>query len=160
MFTIKRLNHAVLWVRSAERAGEFYKRVLGFSVVESLGDQALFLRANGSDNHHDLGLFSIGEEAPPPSRGDRVGLYHLAWEVESITDLAEARRTLIEAGALGGESDHGASLSLYGSDPDGNEFEVFWMVPREEWETRGFGTRRLDLHGELDRRGFAGVATE
>src|SRR2546430_17236737 len=97
MFTMKRVNHAGLWVRSAERAGEFYQKVLGFSVVESLGGQALFLRANGSDNHHDLGLFSIGDAAPPPSRGDRVGLYHLAWEVESITDLAEARRTLIEA---------------------------------------------------------------
>ena len=64
------------------------------------------------------------------------------------------------AGAISGESDHGASLSLYAADPDGNEFEVFWMVPRDEWETRGFGTRRLDLAGELAKRGFAGVATE
>src|SRR5207248_4767973 len=149
MFTIKRLNHAVLWVRSAQRSGEFYQKVLGFSVVESLGEQALFLRANGSDNHHDLGLFSIGDAAPPPSHGDRVGLYHLAWEVAEITDLVEARRALTEAGAISGESDHGASLSLYAADPDGIEFEVFWMVPRDEWETRGFGTRRLDLAGEL-----------
>src|SRR2546430_1828593 len=69
MFTIKRLNHAVLWVRDARRAGAFYRQVLGFEVVESLGEKALFLRANGSDNHHDLGLFSIGDQAPPPSRG-------------------------------------------------------------------------------------------
>jgi catechol-2,3-dioxygenase len=63
----------------------------------------------------------------------------------------------MEAGALSGESDHGASLSLYARDPDGIEFEVFWMVPREEWETRGFGTRRLDLEGELAKRGHAGT---
>jgi catechol-2,3-dioxygenase len=160
MFTIKRLNHAVLWVRDAERAAGFYQQVLGFEVVESLGGKALFLRANGSDNHHDLGLFSIGDQAPPPSRGERVGLYHLAWEVESLPDLASVRRALIDARALSGESDHGASLSVYAQDPDGNEFEVFWMVPREEWDTRGFGTRRLDLQGELARRGLADIQTE
>ena len=155
MFRIKRLNHAVLYVRDAQRAGAFYRDVLGFSVVESIGEQALFLRANGSDNHHDLGLFGIGTGAAPAGRGDRVGLYHLAWEVENLPDLASAREVLQQAGALTGESDHGNSMSLYAVDPDGNEFEVFWMVPREEWETRGFGTRRLDLEGELLRRGFA-----
>jgi catechol-2,3-dioxygenase len=160
MFTIKRLNHAVLYVRDAQRAGAFYQQVLGFTVVESLGDRALFLRANGSDNHHDLGLFSVGDAAPPPTRGERVGLYHLAWEVEALPDLAEVRKTLIEAGSLTGESDHGSSLSLYAQDPDGNEFEVFWMIPREEWSKRGFGTRRLDLQGELTARGFAGVQAE
>jgi catechol-2,3-dioxygenase len=160
VFTIRRLNHAVLYVRDAVRASDFYRHVMGFGVVEALGDRAFFLRANGSDNHHDLGLFGIGDGAPPPGHGDRVGLYHLAWEVEMLPDLAEARRALLEVGAMSGESDHGNSLSLYGSDPDGNEFEVFWMVPREEWETRGFGTRRLDLQGELERRGFAGVGAE
>jgi catechol-2,3-dioxygenase len=154
MFTIKRLNHAVLYVSDVRRSGDFYRDVLGFEVVEAMGDQALFLRANGSDNHHDLGLFGVGAGGPPPRRG-QVGLYHLAWEVESLPDLARAREALLGAGALTGESDHGASLSLYARDPDGIEFEVFWMVPRDEWETRGFGTRRLDLEGELARRGLA-----
>ena len=66
--------------------------------------------------------------------------------------------TTCTAGALTGQSDHGNSLSLYAADPDGNEFEVFWMVPRDEWETRGFGTRRLDLEGELKRRGHANTS--
>jgi catechol-2,3-dioxygenase len=51
-------------------------------------------------------------------------------------------------------------MSLYGQDPDGNQFEVFWMLPRGEWEQRGFGTRPLDLEGELARRGFTAVPTE
>lgn len=160
MFTIKRLNHAVLYVRDAQRAGAFYREVLGFRVVAAMGDQAVFLQANGSDNHHDLGLFGVGPGAAPPGRGERVGLYHLAWEVESLPDLAEARKALLEAGALTGESDHGASLSLYARDPDGNEFEVFWTVPREEWEAGGLRTRRLDLEGELARRGFAGARAD
>jgi catechol-2,3-dioxygenase len=156
MFTIKRLNHAVLYVKNAQRAADFYRDILGFETVQALDDRAFFLRANGSDNHHDLGLFGIGEGAPPPGHGDRVGLYHLAWEVDALTDLAEARRALADVDALTGESDHGNSLSIYAADPDGNEFEVFWMVPREEWETRGFGVRPLDLQGELERRGLAG----
>ncbi|MCA9830010.1 MAG: VOC family protein [Dehalococcoidia bacterium] len=158
MFTIKRLNHAVLYVRDAPAAFAFYRDVLGFSLVESMGGRAFFLRANGSDNHHDLGLFGIGKDAPGPGRGERAGLYHLAWEVETLPDLERARTALAEAGALTGQSDHGNSLSLYAADPDGNEFEVFWMVPRDEWETRGFGTRRLDLEGELKRRGHANTS--
>ena len=151
MFTVKRLNHLVLYVRDAQRALRFYQDVLGFKVVEAPSPQAVFLRANGSDNHHDLGLFGVGPNAAQPPE-PRIGLYHAAWEVESIDDLARAREALGAAGALRGESDHGNSLSLYAADPDGNELEVFWMIPREEWETRGFGTRRLDLAGELARR--------
>ena len=155
MFTIKRLNHAVLFVRDAQRSAGFYRDRLGFRVVESMGKDAVFLRANGSDNHHDLGLFSVGTSAPPPERGRHVGLYHLAWEVDTIDDLAAAERELTEAGVLTGQSDHGNSLSLYGEDPDGNEFEVFWMIPKEEWSMRGFGTRRLDLAAEIAKRSAA-----
>jgi catechol-2,3-dioxygenase len=153
MFTIKRLNHLVLYVRDTNRSVSFYRDVLGFDVVAQPREQAVFLRANGSDNHHDLGLFGIGDEAAPPSQGERVGMYHAAWEVATIQDLAQAREALDAAGALVGETDHGASLSLYVKDPDGNELEVFWMIPREEWESRGSGNRRLDLAGELARRG-------
>jgi catechol-2,3-dioxygenase len=151
-FTVKRLNHLVLYVRDAQRAMTFYRDVLGFSIVEMPSPQAVFLRANGSDNHHDLGLFGIGMDAPPPTEGRQVGLYHAAWEVATIQDLAHAREALAASGALVGESDHGNSLSLYSKDPDGNEFEVFWMLPRNEWDKRGFGTRRLDLAGELAAR--------
>jgi len=158
MFTINCLNHAVLWVRDATVARDFYCNVLGFRVMESIGDRAYFLCANGSDNHHDLGLFGIGAGAPPPTRGERVGLYHLAWEVDTLPDLARARVDLANAGALTGASDHGITLSLYAEDPDGNQFEVFWTVPREEWDARGLGTKPLDLEGELRRRGFDPIA--
>ena len=150
MFTIKRLNHMVLYVRDVERAKAFYRDVLGFKITTERPGRAAFLRANGSDNHHDLGLFAIGSDAPGPTKGDRVGLYHAAWEVASIEDLIQARDALAAAGALVGDNDHGASLSLYAVDPDGNELEVFWPVPSEEWDTRKGG--RLDLDAELAAR--------
>jgi catechol-2,3-dioxygenase len=157
---VARLNHAVLYVRDASASAEFYGRVFGFEVVESaFGGRAVFLRAPAGDNHHDLGLFSVGPEAPRPSRG-AVGLYHLAWEVPTIDDLAEAARILSAAGALGGASDHGVSKSLYGADPDGNEFEIMWRVPREAWgefEHKG-AVMPLDLDAEVRRWGSTGAA--
>lgn len=157
-FKVKRLNHAVLYVRDAQRAARFYQDVLGFAVAEQMGDRAVFMRTSAdADNHHDLGLFGIGEGAPPPTQGRQVGLYHLAWEVETLPELADARDALVAAGALVGVNDHGASLSLYAKDPDGNEFEVFWPVPREEWGTRPGGP--LDIEGEMARRGLARAGT-
>lgn len=129
---VKRLNHAVLYVRDLDVAVDFYQRAFGFEEIVREGGQMAFLRAAGSENHHDLGLMAVGANAPRPARGS-TGLYHLAWQVASIEDLAKAETVLEQLGALGGASDHGATKSLYGADPDGNEFEIMWMVPRDEW---------------------------
>jgi catechol-2,3-dioxygenase len=160
MARVRRLNHAVLFVRDAERAAAFYQRAFGFEVIANMGGRAVFLRAAGSDNHHDLGLFALGEGAPGPFTGQAVGLYHLAWQVDTIEELAEMRQVLAELGALTGQSDHGATKSLYGQDPDGNEFEVMWLVPREEWGPydRDAVTRPLNLERELERFGRKGEA--
>ncbi len=157
---VARLNHAVLYVRDATSAAEFYGRVFGFEVVESaFGGRAVFMRSPSGGNHHDLGLFSVGPDAPRAPRGS-TGLYHLAWEVSTIDDLANASRVLSEAGALSGASDHGVSKSLYGADPDGNEFEIMWSVPREAWgEYAEKGVvMPLDLDAEVRRWGSAGAA--
>lgn len=154
--TIRRLNHAVLYVRDAARSAAFYRDVLGFAVVfDPAGGKAMFLRADGSTNDHDLGLFSVGASAPPANRG-AVGLYHLAWQVETIEQLAALRTRLHEHGALVGESDHGVSKSLYGRDVDGIEFEVMWAVPRASWPDAP-STERLELEAELAR--WAGIDT-
>jgi catechol-2,3-dioxygenase len=152
---VTRLNHAVLFVRDASRAAEFYNRIFGFEIVGSeMGGQAIFMRSPLATNHHDLGLFSVGPNASNAPRGS-VGLYHLAWEVPRIEDLAAAAKTLSEAGALGGASDHVVSKSLYGRDPDGNEFEIMWSVPREAWgdaEHKG-AILPLDIEAEVKRFG-------
>jgi len=153
MIPVQRLNHAVLYVRDAAPAATFYQELFGFEVVTEMPG-AVFLRASGSSNHHDLGLFSVGADAPGPQQGS-VGLYHLAWQVPNIEDLATARDGLVRFGAYAGESDHGATKSIYGKDPDGNEFEVMWMVPREEWGEyeRSAPVAPLDLAREVERFG-------
>ena len=157
---VARLNHAVLYVRDATASADFYGRVFGFEVVESaFGGRAVFMRSPSGGNHHDLGLFSVGPDAPRPPRGS-TGLYHLAWEVATIEDLATMARTLSEAGAMTGASDHGVSKSLYGRDPDGNEFEVMWSVPSEAWGEYADQAviLPLDIDRELARWG-AGAAS-
>ena len=74
--------------------------------------------------------------------------------------MADAYRQLAERGALSGASDHGATKSVYGFDPDGNEFEIMWMVPREHWGTfeNDATTRPLNIHEEIARWGSPPVA--
>jgi catechol-2,3-dioxygenase len=154
-----RLNHAVLFVADLTRAERFYTEVIGMVVVaREVRANAAFLRLPRSGNHHDLGLFGVGSTAPPRQRGG-IGLYHLAWQVDTIDELANARTVLADAGALGGESDHGATKSLYGADPDGNEFEIVWLLPREAWGQyeNAAPIARLDLPAELAR--WTGVRT-
>jgi catechol-2,3-dioxygenase len=156
MTQITRLNHAVLYVSNLDRSAEFYKRAFGMEEIAREGGMMAFFRAAGSANHHDLALASVGANAPRPPRGS-TGLYHLAWEVSTIEELEEAMTALTNLGALTGMSDHGATKSLYGRDPDGIEFEVMWMVPRDQW---GEHDRRaivvpLDMQRELARFGGA-----
>lgn len=156
---ITRLNHAVLFVRDVARSVAFYTDVLGFRVLPMAPDgfDAAFLQAPGSTNDHDLGLFGIGAVGASDAGRTTVGLYHLAWEVDTLEDLERLERTLSEAGALTGASDHGTTKSLYGRDPDGLEFELAWIVPADRLtdEARAARTRigRLDLAREQARYG-------
>lgn len=154
---IQRLNHAVLYVRDVQRSADFYRDVLGFTTVHEFPGQAAFLRAAGSTNDHDLGLFQIGAQAADSGAGQTtVGLYHLAWEVDTLAELCRVRDALTEAGSLVGSSDHGTTKALYAHDPDGIEFEVSWLVPAElltEEARSVVGALPLDLDTEVDRYG-------
>jgi catechol-2,3-dioxygenase len=157
---IHRLNHAVLYVRDVAESVAFYRTVLGFSPIEGMDGLrgAAFLRAPGSTNDHDLGLFEVGASAAasPAGRG-AVGLYHLAWEVETLNDLRGLATALADAGALVGSSDHSTTKSLYGRDPNGLEFEIAWIVPADQLDEAAIAGRSsirpLDLDREIARYG-------
>ena len=150
--TVRRLNHAVLRVREIERSLAFYADC---SVSRrSRGLETLWRSCELRDRRTTTISVSraSGQDAPPPNeRG--VGLYHLAWEVNEIEALREARDKLHRYGTLSGTSDHGATKSIYGYDPDGNEFEIMWLVPREHWAEfeHAAPTRPLDLEAEIAR---------
>jgi len=152
---IHRLNHAVLYVRDAERSADFYSDILGFRRLPVQIPGAVFLQAESSTNDHDLGLFSIGDgAADSPAGRQAVGLYHLAWEVDTLTDLAEIGARLSESGALVGATDHGTTKAVYGKDPDGIEFEIAWLVPADMiTEDMGMTARALDLSKEIGHFG-------
>ena len=156
---VRRLNHAVLYVRDVPTSVAFYTQALDFEVITQ-APNAAFLRASGSTNDHDLGLFAIGAQAADSGAGSSsVGLYHLAWEVETLAELVALRERLVALGALVGQSDHDTTKSLYAQDPDGLEFEVCWIVPKDRLGdvTSMGGVARLDLDKELARYGAATV---
>lgn len=144
-----RIGHVHLKVADLERALGFYCGVLGFALMQRLGDRAAFVSAGGY--HHHIGLntwASAGGTAPPPGT---TGLYHLAVLYPTRAALADALLRLDRAGiALTGASDHGVSEALYLDDPDGNGVELYRDRPEAEWPRDAGGslemtTRRLDL---------------
>ena len=158
---IFRLNHAVLYVRNLDETVRFYTDVLGFRVVNMAPEGfkgAAFLLAPGSTNDHDLGLFEIGAAAAPSGAGrTTVGLYHLAWEVDTLSELERIAGALAPADALVGTSDHGTTKSLYGHDPNGLEFEIVWLIPADLLDDEALEARRrighLDIAKEKARYG-------
>jgi len=162
---VQRLNHAVLYVRDLDTSVAFYREALGFRTVAGVPGRAAFLQAEASTNDHDLGLFAIGAQAGDSAAGrGTVGLYHLAWEVDTLGELRRIAGVLSERGALVGASDHGSTKALYARDPDGIEFEVSWLVPAELLGAdSAMRTAALDVDAEIarygaDTRGGVGVS--
>jgi catechol 2,3-dioxygenase len=129
-----RIGHVVLKVRDLDRSLAFYRDLLGFTVVSELSNVMIFLAADGQ-NHHDLALLRVGQQAPSPVPS-AVGLYHVAIQLADWEAVRRAHALLTERGLLRGAIDHGVSRSLYTADPDGNEIELYCDAPRSEWEGR------------------------
>ena len=143
------IGHVHLKVADLDQALSFYSGVLGFELMQRLGDQAAFVSAGGY--HHHIGLNtweSRGGSPPPPGT---TGLYHVAIRYPTRAALADALRRLIKAKIpLEGASDHGVSEALYLRDPDANGVELYWDRPKEQWPRQADGklamiTARLDL---------------
>jgi catechol 2,3-dioxygenase len=129
-----RIGHVVLKVRDLDRSLGFYRDLLGFRVAGEMSNVMIFLTATG-ENHHDLGLLRVGDQAASPL-STAVGLYHVAVQLADWDAVKHAHALLSERGLLRGTADHGVTRSLYTVDPDGNEIELYCDAPREEWEGR------------------------
>ena len=137
---IKELGHLVLYVHDIERSAAFYRDVLGWKQLRTAEDSPLgrvpvALFSSGR-THHELLLIEVGEDAQPLPRGRHVGLYHFGLKVgDSDEELREAIGRCREAGVhVVGMSDHTVTHSLYITDPDGNEIELYIDVPGVSWD--------------------------
>lgn len=138
---LQHLAHLVLRVRDLERSVDFYQHVLGLELTSRAGQRMAFLTTSGSDRSHELGLLGLGEALSDPDT-NRVGLYHFAWQLGSLGELEEFHQRLLERDVtIVGYGDHGIGVGIYFLDPDGNELEVFYELPRTEWPT---GLGRFD----------------
>lgn len=144
-----RIGHAHLKVSDLDRALAFYCGVLGFELMQRIGDDAAFLAAGGY--HHHLGLNTWESRGGGRPASGTTGLYHVAILYPDRASLADALRRLDDAGVqLTGASDHGVSEALYLDDPDGNGLELYRDRAPEDWPRNGAGqlemfTRRLDV---------------
>ena len=132
----KQLGHLVLRVRDVEASEKWYQDVLGLSTTNKMAGQMVFMSANERASH-ELALMQLGPDAPGPE-SDRVGLYHFAWEMESFDELKVLYRHIkAREVKIAGIGDHGISIGVYIMDPDGNEIEVFYEAPRDQWPEDG-----------------------
>lgn len=144
-----RIGHIHLKVADLERSLDFYCGLLGFELMQRMGDQAAFISAGGY--HHHIGLNTWYSKEAPPASPYGVGLFHTAIVYPERRDLARIVLRLLEADyQLTGASDHGVSEAIYLNDPDENGVELYWDRPRKHWPVDAQGglkmyTRPLDL---------------
>lgn len=131
--SVKVLGHIVLKVRDLKRSVPFYRDVLGFKEVARYGSKMVFFSLG--ENHHDLALAEIGSSASMPN-SNSVGLYHAAFKVgDSLQELKWFKDRLEWHGVrIIGMSDHQVSQSIYISDPDGIEIEIYVDADPKLWK--------------------------
>jgi catechol-2,3-dioxygenase len=135
---VKELGHVVLYVRDLAASRRFYAEVLGWQPIgppPRPGFPAAAFNAPSGRTHHELLLIEVGPQAAPLPPGRRVGMYHFGVKIgDSDDELREALEVLQAHDVpVLGASDHGMTHSLYISDPDGNELELYVDVPGVDW---------------------------
>lgn len=140
---IKELGHVVLYVTDLVKLADFYRDTLGFHEIARREGMALF---SSGRTHHELLLIEIGG-APRLHRVPTPGLYHIGFKVgDGPEALQQVYRELSRKGvAIIGATDHAVTHSLYITDPDGNELELYTDVS-DEWRTDPLAVLRPPKH--------------
>ncbi len=149
----KQLGHVVIRVRDLDVSENWYSEILGLHTMKKYPGRMTFMSAR-DDSTHELALMRVGEDAPGPD-SERVGLAHFAWEMDSFEELRELYAHLKEQDVnIRGIGDHGLSLGVYIWDPDGNEIEVYYEMPKDEWPEEGV-LFRGEFPGKLEAEAVA-----
>ena len=140
---VKELGHLVLYVRNLDRSASFYRDVLGWrQIMGGPGEaptpfRAAAFSAPSGRTHHELLLIEVGEDAAGLPSGRRVGLYHFGLKIGDSDDELREALAALEANEVNvvGASDHTVTHSLYITDPDGNEIELYVDMPGVDWKS-------------------------
>ena len=128
------LGHVALRVTDLGKAVEFYRDVIGMTLKNQYEDKVAFLGIR-EDASHEIALFQLSNkdaEGPDPNR---VGMYHMAWEMPSFEDLQQFHERLVKHNVrIVGYSDRQSNVMFL--DPDGNELEAIWEPSPAELEQR------------------------
>jgi catechol 2,3-dioxygenase len=151
------IGHVHLKVADLSRALGFYCGVLGFELQQMYGDQAAFISAGGY--HHHIGLNTWESKGGQPPAPGTTGLYHTAILYPTVVDLANAFKSVTNAGLqMDGAADHGVSVALYLRDPDQNGVELYWDKPKSEWP-RGPDGKLAMINARVDLQALLNQAT-
>ena len=130
-------SHVGLTVSDLPKMEDFYTRVLGFTVtdrgfVESLNIDLLFLTLDPYE-HHQVAMVTGRPEGLPrnvlnPMFGAVIN--QISFRLKSVADLRAMYQRLEDEGVTGMQpASHGAALSVYAPDPEGNILEFFVDMP-------------------------------
>jgi catechol 2,3-dioxygenase len=151
-----RIGHVHLRTADIDRVRDFYVGILGFDVVAEARDvpgwgttgDLLFVSAGGY--HHHLGFNTWKSKDGPRQADGHTGLHHVALNYPTRAGLADAVRRLQAADwPIRQTSDHGTHEAIYLSDPDGNDLELAWDRPMQEWPRDADGHIAMSF-GDLD----------
>ena len=141
-----RLGPVRLQVADLERSVDFYRQVLGMTLLAEQPGRAVL----GGPDLELVELRELPGARPAPARG-RLGLYHFAILLPDRPSLGRFVRHLADLGVRAGSADHHVSEAIYLQDPDGLGIEVYADRPRSRWQRRGrelhIGTEALDVSG-------------
>jgi len=146
-----RIGQTALVVASSEEMTEFYRRVVGLSVL----DQSATTSVLGVD---ETPLLVLQERTDAFERPESAtGLFHVAFRVPSREALGDALGRIRDHWQLDGASDHRVSEALYLTDPEGNGVEIYRDFPEDEWPIGDDGNIQLD-NDPLDIEGVEAAA--
>ncbi len=150
---IQRTGHVAIRVRDLDAARRFYGDILGMKLGGEIPGQGLFYRFN--NYHHDIAIFKADDGAEPASK-NHAGIAHIALLADNFETVRNMYRRLREHGVpIVRTIDHGATKSVYFTDPDGIEFEVYCEVPEFDWRSNGMVRERFDIEGESAEKPLA-----
>jgi catechol 2,3-dioxygenase len=143
---IQRTGHVAIRVRDLEVAKRFYGDILAMKLGMEIPGQGLFFRFG--DYHHDLAVFKARDGAEAASK-NHAGVAHIALVADDFDTVRRMYRRLLEHNVpVSRTIDHGATKSIYFSDPDGIELEIYCEVPEFDWRRNGMVRVPMDIENE------------